>query len=387
MNERERFIEALLFGKPDKVPFMPGGPRESTLKRWHQEGLPPGCDWYAFLLKELGITKETGQTPISLDVSFKMMPEFEEKVLEHKDGHYLVRDWMGAVVEISDRFDYTYLRSAKDFVTRKWHKFPVENRADWQEMKRRYDPKTPGRYPADFPERCRKVQDRDFLLSVSFNGPFWQLREWCGFENLCLLMAEDPDFVEEMVLFWQAFVLAVLEPALSAAPPDHILISEDMAYKGKSMISPGMVRRFLLPCWQAWSERIKKSGCRLIEVDSDGYVGELIPLWIEAGINVCSPMEVAAGDDLPALRRKFGRNMAYRGGIDKRAIAKGGKIMEAEVLRVVANYSDSPKAGVVPPLLKEGGYIPSCDHGVPSDISWKNFVEYSRLLAKFCGWL
>ncbi len=375
MNERERFMETLLFGKPDKVPFSPGGPRESTLERWHKEGLPSGCNWYEFLLKELGIPGETGQTPIGLDVSFRMMPEFEEKVLEHKDGHYLVRDWMGAVVEISDEFDYTYLRSAKDFVTRKWHKFPVENRADWEEMKKRYDPKTAGRYPADFTERCQKVQNRDFLLSLSFSGPFWQLREWCGFENLCLLMAEDPDFVMEMISFWQNFILTALEPALSAAVPDHILISEDMAYKGKSMISPEMVRRFLFPCWQAWSKRIKNSGCRLIEVDSDGYVGELIPLWIEAGINACSPIEVAAGDDLSALRRKFGRNMAYRGGIDKRAIAKGGKIIEKELLRVI------------PPLFKEGGYIPSCDHGVPPDISWQNFIQYSRLLAKFCGWL
>jgi len=140
MTERERFIETLLFGKPDKVPFMPGNPRESTLKRWHREGLPVGDNWYEFLLKELGITGKTGETPISLDVSFKMIPEFEEKVLEYKDGHYLVRDWMDAVVKISDEFDYTYLRSAKDFVTRKWHKFPVENRADWKEMKKRYDP-------------------------------------------------------------------------------------------------------------------------------------------------------------------------------------------------------------------------------------------------------
>lgn len=36
-------------------------------------------------------------------------------------------------------------------------------------------------------------------------------------------------------------------------------------------------------------------------------------------------------------------------------------------------------------ILKEGGFIPSCDHGVPSDISWQNFVEYSRLLAKLTG--
>lgn len=28
-----------------------------------------------------------------------------------------------------------------------------------------------------------------------------------------------------------------------------------------------------------------------------------------------------------------------------------------------------------------------CDHGVPPDISWPNFVEYSRLLAELTGWL
>ena len=376
MTERERFVETLLFGKPDKIPLMTGLPRESTLERWHKEGLPPGDNGYGFLLKEIGVIGEPDPATRLLGIETnKMMPEFEEKVLEHKDGHYLVRNWMGAVVEISDQLDYTDMRSAKDFITRKWHKFPVENRTGWQEIKKRYDPKTPGRYPVDFAERCRNAGNRNYTLSIEFDGPFWQLREWCGFENLCLLMAEDPLFVEEMVSFWQNFVLAVLEPALSAAPPDHVEINESMAYNGKSIISPGMARRFLLPCWQAWSARIKKSGCRLIEAYSEGYVGELIPLWIEAGINVCSPMEVAAGNDLPALRRKFGRNMAYRGGIDKRAIARGDKIMEEEMLRVI------------PPLLKEGGYIPSCDHGVPPDISWQNFIQYSRFIAKFCGWL
>ncbi len=53
-----------------------------------------------------------------------MNPMFEEKVLEHRDGHYVVQDWMGNVVEISDTFDVTYIRNAVDFVTRKWHRFP-----------------------------------------------------------------------------------------------------------------------------------------------------------------------------------------------------------------------------------------------------------------------
>jgi uroporphyrinogen decarboxylase len=149
-----------------------------------------------------------------------------------------------------------------------------------------------------------------------------------------------------------------------------------MAYKAHSMISPAMVRRFLVPTYRRWVAEIKEAGCLLIDVDSDGYVEELIPLWGEAGINACEPMEVAAGNDIVALRKRFGRLMAYSGGIDKRAIAAGGKVMEAEVMRVV------------PPLLLDGGgFIPSCDHGVPPDISWPDYIAYSKLLSQLCGWL
>ena len=377
MNPRERFKETLLFGKPDKVPFSPGRARESTLARWHKEGLPEGKNYSEVLLGILGIEPEQTKPQVSLGVSFKMMPVFKEKVLEHKDGHYIVQDWMGAITEISDKYDYTYIRAAKDFVTRKWHKFPVENREDWERMKERYNPQTPARFPEDFAERCKKLKDRDYVISLGINGLFWQLREWCGFENLCILMATKPDFVQEMIDFWAEFVSKTLSPfpILKDGVVDHICISEDMAYKEHSMISPGMTRKFLLPVWKCWVNQIKKAGCPVVDLDSDGYIGELIPLWIEAGINCCSPMEVAAGNDIVQYRKIYGKKMAYRGGIDKRAIAKGGRIMEKEVLRVV------------PPLLKDGGFIPSCDHGVPSDISWTNYIEYSRLLAKLTGWL
>lgn len=375
MTPRERFIETLTFGKPDKVPLIPGGPRESTLKRWKNEGLPEGKHYYSALLEILGIEEEKTMPQIDLGVSFKMIPQFEEKILEHKDGHYIVQDWMGAIVEISDQYDFTYLRYAKDFVTRKWYKFPVENYSDWEEMKERYNPNTPGRFPEDFEDRCKKAQNRDYVLSLNINGPFWQLREWCGFENLCIFMIDKPDFVHEMVDFWANFVLEVLKPILERVTLDYIVFSEDMAYKGHSMISPKMVREFLFPAYEKWIPEIKRNGCPVISIDSDGYIGELIPLWIELGINCCTPIEVAAGNDIVEFRRKFGKNMAYIGGIDKRAIAEGGKNMEMEVMRVV------------PPLLKDGGYIPSCDHGVPPDISWQNFIEYTRLLAKLTGWI
>ena len=376
MNERERFVETLTFGNPDKVPLTPGGPRQSTLEAWHRQGLPEGVNWQDYLREMLGIPAEPSQPRVALGVSFIMIPTFEEKVLGHQDGHYIVQDWMGAVTEISDEFDYTYIRQAKDFVTRHWHSFPVQNRSDWDEkIKWRYDPDHPERFPDDFADRCQALQDRDYVLRLTIPGPFWQLREWIGFESLCLLLIDDPDFILEMVGFWQDFVLRVLEPLLERVTPDYVQINEDMAYKLHSMISPAMTRRFLLPTWNKWGDAIKSSGCPVYCMDSDGYAAELLPIWIEAGFNCSFPSEVAAGNDIVVYRRQYGKQMAYLGGIDKRALAAGGETMRDEILRVV------------PPLLEEGGFIPGCDHGVPPDISWPNFVEYSRLLAELLGWL
>jgi len=374
MTPRERFLETLLFGSPDKVPFQPGAPREKTLQRWHREGLPEGADWFDATCAHIGIAPDRPRrTPTGPGVNLRMHPTFEEKVLEHKDGHYIVQDWMGNITEISDEYDYTYIRSPKDFVTRKWHKFPVESRADFEDMKKRYDPDDPVRYPEDFAERARAMRDRDYVVTVHFAGPFWQLREWVGFEPLCMLFVEDPDFVAEMVAFWAQFVSRTLARALDAGVVDHIHISEDMAYKDKSMISPAMVREFLLPTWSRWVAQAGRAGVRLFDLDSDGCIDELIPLWIEAGLNVCDPIEVAAGCDVNAYRRRFGRKMAYRQGVDKRCIAKGGGVIEGELARIA-------------PVVRDGGYIPGCDHGVPFDISWPDFLHYAGLLAELTGW-
>jgi hypothetical protein len=376
MTERERYLETILFGKPDKVPLEPGYPRVSTLVAWRTQGLPEDRNYLQVVREILGIPEPPPtKTHVWPGVSFEMIPIFEQKVLEHKDGHYIVQDWMGAITEISDQYDLTYLRSTCDFVTRKWHKFPVENRRDWEIMKERYDATSPERYPGNFKERCALLKDRDYVSYISFNGPFWQLREWCGMEGLCYLMADDPKLVDEMCVFWAEFVSAVMAPLLEKVELDFVQINEDMAYKAHSMISPAMMRRFVLPSYKRWVGEIKTSGCPIVSVDSDGFIGELIPLWIEAGINCNDPVEVAAGNDIVAFRKEFGRNMAYTGGIDKRAMAKGGQALHDEIMRVV------------PPLLKEGGFIPSCDHGVPPDISWQNYIEHTRLLAQLTGWL
>ncbi len=375
MTHRDRYISCLTFGTPDKIPFEPGHPRESTLKVWHGQGLPEGAPYFDFLIESLGMDYGFPKNRwMNLGVDFRLRPRFEEKVIERRPGTLVVQDWKGNVCEISDEFDVTYLRQARDFVTRRWLKCPVENRGDWEKMKQRYDPADPARFPAGYRERCQAYAGRDNLLTVAVNGPFWQMREWCGFEGLCFLMHDDPALVAEMARFWEDFVSKMLERILGDIVFDRLLIQEDMAYKAKSMISPEMTREYCQPSWKHWAAQSAKAGVPIIELDSDGYIEDLIPLWIESGLNACSPMEVAAHNDLPRCRERHGKSMAWRMGVDKRAIAKGGTAIQTEMQRLE-------------PVIRSGGYIPGCDHGVPSDVSWAAFTEYSRLLAQMTGWL
>jgi uroporphyrinogen decarboxylase len=373
MTTRHRYIETLTFGTPDRIPFHPGGPRESTLRRWRTEGMPADANWQTYLCETIGIEPARTGPHVDIGADFRMIPQFEEKVIEHRDGHYVVQDWKGNICEISDEFDVTYLRVARDFVTRRWIRCPVENRDDWEQMKLRYDLDAPGRFPADFADRCRRAAGRDWVLGVTFSGPFWQMREWCGFEGLCMMMIDQPDLVADMAAFWTEFVAKMLQRVCKHVVPDSIGINEDMAYKIKAMISPAMTREFCAPSWTRWSKLAKAAGCPLVDLDSDGFVGELIPIWIDCGINVSDPYEVAAGNDIVDYRRQYGRAMAFKGGVDKRAMAKGGLVIREELKRIEA-------------VVRGGGYIPGCDHGVPKDVSWPDFVDYAGLLARMTGW-
>ena len=351
------------------------GFRQSTHARWHREGLPAHVkdpNRYAYELS--GGKLSAPETGPGLPVNERMIPTFEEKIIEEKSDSRIVQDWKGNICEIGKEYTVEYLRNAMDFVTRRWIKCPVENEQDWQEMKRRYDPDAPERLPADAAGMKRALADREYPLTLNFSGPFWQLREWLGFEELCTAFYDNPRLLHDMLDFWSDYLLRLMKRAFDFVVPDCVHISEDMAYKKFSMISPEMTRQYLLPVWRKWGEAIRAAGVPVYAIDSDGFIGELIPIWIEAGVNACDPIEVAAGNDIVQMRREFGRDMAFCGGVDKRAMAKGGTIIEAELARLA-------------PVIAGGGFIPSCDHGVPADVSWPDYCHYVELLARMTGWL
>ena len=55
MTPRERTLATLSFGKPDRIPLCPGWGRRSTLKTWHEQGLPDSIqDYGEYAYRQVG---------------------------------------------------------------------------------------------------------------------------------------------------------------------------------------------------------------------------------------------------------------------------------------------------------------------------------------------
>jgi len=203
---------------------------------------------------------------------------------------------------------------------------------------------------------------------------FWRVRDWVGFEGLCMMFHDNPGLVHEMMDHVVELTMAVLDEPLRRVDVDYVYFNEDMAYKTASMISPALVKEFLWPRYRRLVRFFRERGVSLLIMDCDGYNGELIPLWLDVGINAVSPIEIAANNDPVAYRKKYGKRLLMMGGIDKREL----RFDKARVRREVMSK--------VPWLVEQGGYIPAVDHGVPPDIPLRNFLYMCELIKEIaCG--
>jgi uroporphyrinogen decarboxylase len=250
-------------------------------------------------------------------------------------------------------------------------KFPVETPDDWAAMKERYRMDDPIRVPT--PEAIRAARgDPGLMVTAGANGFYGQLRNWMGMENLSLAFFEYPDMIHDMVSHWSAMAVRSIEALPADIPIDYFTWWEDMASKNGPFVSPKMFREFLQPQYHRIGEEIRKRQCVLGIVDCDGNPHDIVANWLEEGVNIMFPLEVAAGVDPYAWRREFGKAMRARGGIAKAPLVAGGKAIDAELERIR-------------PLMEQGGVIPHLDHLVPPDISYSNYCEYLEKKRKLIG--
>ena len=354
MTDRERFLETMRFGTPDRIPYWEFGVFGHTLERWRKEGLPANAsldDYFGFDKRE------------RIAVNFQMWPEFEQSVLAETDEFQIVIEQFG----IKQRRWKDGRIGMPEFL-----EHPIKTRAEFQKMKRRYDPDSPQRYPQPWDASVKRCNERDYpLYAQAFRhiGFFGPIRNWMGLEALLFAFYDEPLWVHEMMEFVGDFLVAMAERIGPHISLDYLVFFEDIGFKGSTLISPQIFRTFMMQHYRRGADAFRKYGTEVFFADSDGWNDNLIPLWMECGVNGFSPMEVAAGGKGPvALRQEYGRDLLLYGGMDKRVLAQDKKAVEKEVL------------GKLPYMVEKGGYIPTIDHSIPHDASFVNYVYYRQLI-------
>lgn len=378
---RERFLQVALFKKTDKIPlWYVGSARPATLRSWIKQGLPKDADLAEYLgvkgceVEAVNIVSypqegfEWRPDPNSINLGPK--PAFEYRVIREDERH---RVWVDSLGITQMGFQEDWKDGWSGFATRSWIDFPVKDREDFLKIKGRYDPTDHERYPADWDSIVRKYRERDYLLCMGIRGPFWWTRDMIGLKGIALGIYKNPQLIREIMDFCAEFQIQVLHRALDDLDVDFVILNEDMAYKNGPMIGPESVKEFMGPAYQEISKFFREHGVKVLVVDSDGNVEQLIPLWLKFGFNGIAPCEVAAGMDVVKLGKKY-PDLIMMGGIDKRELAKDKDSVKKEV-----DYR-------VPPLVRRGGYFPGVDHAVPADVPLENYKYFITILKRYCGW-
>lgn len=349
------------YGAFDRVPNHELGVWPQTADRWAAEGLPDGALTYNWFVAEPHLQLDRREyTP----VNFGMIPQFEHKVLECDGRYEVVQHPNGIVTRALIEGAVGGGRMSMD----QYLRFPVESLEDFRELKKRYVAAIDERYPAGWKENLAPGwRDRDYVLVLGHNcsacGFYWRAREWMGTENLSYAWYDQPDLMHEMMEFFADFTIETARPVLEQTDVEYFNLNEDFAMKTGPLLSPDKFREFVFPHLKRLVEFFKSHGTRYVSLDSDGNPEVLIPMLMDAGVDILWPMERAAGMDPVRTRRKFGKSLRLMGGVDKREVARGRAAIDAH-LRELA------------PLVEEGGFIPTIDHTVPPDISWDDFAYY-----------
>lgn len=360
MTDRQRFINCVT-GKPiDRTPFVAYfGLWGETVDRWMKEGAKDGDAWRD---PELGF--DMGIAQLAGVVNHYFDPYFKHEILEEQGEIIIYRDIYGVVNRA------TKGRSAIPGILSN----PVTCREDWKRIKEeRLIPDFASRIPENFPEICKTIQEEGKLVQVGDYpfGLFGTLRDLVGLENLMYLFYDDPDFVHMMMDDLTEFWLGIYEEISKYIQIDILHIWEDMSGKAGSLISPQMIRDFMLPDYRRFKEFADRHGIAVLTVDTDGICDELIPLFGSAGINLMLPFEVQAGNNVLELRERF-PYMGMLGGIDKIQIAQGRDAIDRELDRIS-------------PLIGKPGYIPQLDHLIPPDVSYEDYLYFCAQLKALCG--
>ncbi len=358
MTSLERFSNALARKPVDMLPVCIS-PWGATVERWKREGhIAEGEDVAEHFGQDL---RAGGWLNSTADLDFQpvTIEETEETILQ-LDGN-------GAKLRRHKLHD-----STPEHVD-----FTVKDRKSWEKHAKPHLVGTDRRRVGFEGYRAAKAFAKEKQRFFAWAGvaPFEQMHPICGHEYMLMGMAEDPEWVKDMVMTYADMTIRHLEVLFAEeGRPDGMFFYEDMGFKNRPFMSPAMYAEIIQPGHKKLFDYSHDLGCKVI-VHSCGYVEPLVPGLVEAGMDCLQAMEVKAGMDLPTLFARFGDRIAFYGGIDVRTlIANDRAAIDAEL-----------EKKITPVVKGGGGYILHTDHSEPPEIDYETmryFIDKGREIAK-----
>ena len=184
---------------------------------------------------------------------------------------------------------------------------------------------------------------------------YWRLR---GMETALLEMAARADLAGEMFRRCADFSIALSRSALATWRLDWLWAGDDVAAQRGMLMSPS-----------AWRDQIKPHLARVFEVGKSagvwvafhccGALRPIVPDLIELGLDVLNPIQCnCPGMDPLELKRQFGGELAFMGGVDTQGVLPNGS--PDDVRRATARLLEGMTAD-------GGGYILAASHTIPPE--------------------
>jgi uroporphyrinogen decarboxylase len=218
-------------------------------------------------------------------------------------------------------------------------------------------------------EQTRSLQERGLAVCGGyFCGVFEQAKHWLGDEATLMGPYDDPAAhgeVLDRITEWKCGLYG----AYAAAGTDIVWIGDDLGTQRSLVMSPQHYRQWYRPRHQRIVDHLRSIRPEAkIAFHCCGHVTPLIPDLIEIGIDILEAVQAEAMD-IAQLKREFGRDLAFWGGVGAQSVLRGSP---EEVIAGVCRTLRIMAPG--------GGYIAAPCHTLTEEVPWENVLAFHQAL-------
>lgn len=187
------------------------------------------------------------------------------------------------------------------------------------------------------------------IIGVFTWGPYFISTFVRGMEDLFMDFALRQDYAHHLIDTITGRSMMFLDEMLEnhGDAIDIVYMADDYCSQLGPLFSPDMFREFVMPYLTKMVARVHEHGKAFL-LHVCGAVRPLLPMIVEAGVDMLEPIQIrASGMEPEGLKRDFGKDICFYGGVDlQRVLCKGTpEEVSAEVRRLIDI------------LGRDGGYI------------------------------